>query len=161
MTGSLSSPWYSQQDTYMNLSSWRKASPSSVWCSVRKWPPQDSARSKASCAINVPISIKSATRNAFSNSVFKLSALPGMNTLLQNSFFKSFSIWIASCKPFASRAIPICSHMIWPSLRWIVSTVSLPLTFINFWIRSLMAFSASTNSGRSVLKRGTWIWSDK
>jgi hypothetical protein len=47
-TGFLSGPWYSHAATWQKLLSSRSASPSSVWNSSRKWPPQDSRRSSAS-----------------------------------------------------------------------------------------------------------------
>ena len=57
---------HSHAATWANWSSSRSASPSSVWCSSRKWPPQDSSRSRASRTMSSPSSKKSATRPALS-----------------------------------------------------------------------------------------------
>ena len=51
----------------LKFSSSRSASPSSVWYSSRKWPPQLSLRCSASSTISSPNSRKSATRPAFSS----------------------------------------------------------------------------------------------
>src|SRR6478672_7069924 len=64
--GGVASPPYSQAATYANFSSWRSASPSAVWCSVRKCPPHDSSRCSASIHISSASSRKSATRPACS-----------------------------------------------------------------------------------------------
>ena len=65
-------------------SSSRSASPSGVWYSSRKWPPQDSLRSSASRHISSPSSKKSATRPAFSSDWFTRRPLPGTFTSRQN-----------------------------------------------------------------------------
>ena len=63
-SGSAWSPVYSQAPTYAKSSSSRSASPSSVWCSTRKCPPQLSSRWSASRHSSSPNSRKSATRPA-------------------------------------------------------------------------------------------------
>jgi hypothetical protein len=72
----LSSPLNSQAETWLKSSSSRSASPSSVWCSVRKWPPHDSSRVSASWHISSPNSKKSATRPAFSSVWLRLRRCP-------------------------------------------------------------------------------------
>ena len=69
------SPVYSQAATCVKCSSSRWASPSGVWYSSRKWPPQDSLRSRASRQISSPSSRKSATRPAFSSDWLKRGAV--------------------------------------------------------------------------------------
>ena len=60
------------------------ASPSAVWYSSRKWPPQDSLRSSASRHISSANSKKSATRPAFSSDWFNSSPVPSTFTSRQN-----------------------------------------------------------------------------
>ena len=79
------SPCHSHAATYAKSSSSRSASPSSVWCSTRKCPPQLSSRWRASRTSSSPNSRKSATRPAFSSDWLNDSFSPSTRTSDQNS----------------------------------------------------------------------------
>ena len=82
------------------------ASPSSVWLSVRKWPPQLSVRCSASRHMSSASSRKSATRPAFSSDWFSVAAEPGTLTPLQNSRRSSGMRSSALRSPSSDRSIP-------------------------------------------------------
>ena len=72
-----SRPACCQTATCANRASSRSASPSGVWCSSRKWLPQDSSRASASRHISSPSSRKSATRPARSSAWLSSPPAPG------------------------------------------------------------------------------------
>ena len=112
-----------------SASSSRSASPSSVWCSTRKCPPQLSSRCSASRHSSSPNSRKSATRPAFSSDWLSDSSSPrhahvGVELLAQ----RAGSRRAPSRGSRLLRAMPQLSHRILPSSRWNQSTECVPLT---------------------------------
>ena len=105
-SGSSPSPVCSQTWTLAKCSSSRTASPSSVWCSSRRWQPADSSRSIASRHISSANSRKSATRPAYSRLWLSSSPSPSTRRSLQNSSRIARMSSIASRRPSASRVIP-------------------------------------------------------
>src|SRR5258708_205084 len=113
--GGLPSPAYSQAATCAKCSSSRRASPSGVWYSRRKCPPQDSLRSRASRHISSASSRKSATRPAFSSDWLIEASSPSTRTLRQYSSRRAGIFSSAVLRPSAERAIPPYSPITLPT----------------------------------------------
>ena len=138
-----------------SCSSSRSASPSSVWCSTRKWPPQLLLAVSASRHISSPNSRKSATRPAFSSdwlSVVALAGHPhvGVELLAQRGDLGE-RLLQADCW---LRAMPQLSHRMLPSSRWKWSTECVPLTDSSRRVWSVdRRPRPSRNAGSSVAHR--------
>src|SRR5262249_52366171 len=114
-TGSLPTPVNSHAATYAKCSSSRSASPSSVWYSSRKCPPQLSLRCSASLQSSSANSRKSATRPAFSSDWFIDVPSPSTRTFFQNSSRIAGISDNALSRLCSLRDMPQLSHSTLPS----------------------------------------------
>ena len=106
-----------------------------------------------------PMVMKSRRCMALSSSVLSPSLVPGMKRLVSNSLRSFFILSSPVFRPSAVRPMPTYSHMMWPSSLCMESTERLPWMPMRRSISAPTAFSASANSGRSVLRRGHIFWS--
>ena len=140
--------------TYAKCSSSRNASPSAVWYSSRKWPPQLSLRCSASRHISSPNSRKSATRPAFSSDWLSDWSSPSTRTFFQNSSRIAGISEIAFSRLCSVRAMPQLSQSTLPSSRWMSSTLRVPLIESSCLVLSRTCCSAAWNTASSVLGAG-------
>src|SRR6266511_1729599 len=143
-------PVNSHAATYAKSSSSRSASPSSVWCSTRKWPPQLSSRCSASRHMSSANSRQSETRPAFSSDWLNVSFSPSTRTSAWNSARSGGISPSAFFRLSALRSMPQFSHSTLPSSRWNQSTDRLPFTASSACTRSSTSRSTAANTGSPV-----------
>ncbi len=152
-TGGLPAPVTPRPPRRQKCSSSRRASPSGVWYSSRKWPPQDSSRCSASRHSSSANSRKSATRPAFSSDWFSSSPSPGTLTFSRTP---RAARGISLERPCAGRPrcgpCRSCPTSACPSSRWKRVDGALALDR-RAAARSARATSASASRERRVRRR--------